>query len=422
MNTTYPLLPTKSQQIQQEVQEKGLKLQELIKKAQELNRFKQFSKQYSEINELLKESEDQSQNEENIYLIDVTINKITRLIQTISEYVKERINQLEFLTKLVEKYFDKVQINSINIVLNGYKTNLQKELDAKVISKENINICLNELDHCLTLKKIQEEMLDYFQNKNVNKLYEKYKTEIIRLLESNEDEVKTRNNNKLSEIVFLENSIITFEMSYQHFEAKLTWIDYYEKAFQTINPSLLDLGVINERKSEVQKLINDLNSLESIFDPTNVDSLNILDERLSLLADKLYELNKINLEKQHSNLIGHLIDSKNNLAMHAEKLKSSFLWVKSSKSKYQVIENIQQKIEALLKSQENQEQTTINQESITELQQTINEAKAILSEYRGISLLRCFATLWGGGKVTSQLLVETLEEQVADLQRLPPSL
>lgn len=415
MIPTYGSLPAKSQRIVQEAQEKGLKLEQLVKKIHELKKFERFSEESSEINQLLEESEDQCLNVENIYFIDITINKINRLIETLSQPVKNKINQLEFLIKLIEKYFDQTQINNINNVFNKYKNKLQEELNAKEINKNAINKSLGEIDQCLTtdLKKIKKQMLDYFKNKEVINLYE-YKSKIIQFFENNDDYVKTKENNKLSDNEFLVDSITKLDISYQHFEFRLAWINFYKETYEIINTYLLDLDEINIKKSEILKLINDINS----FNP-NVDSFNILDKKFNLLGDKLkelQELNKINLKEQHTSLIDQLKDSKTNLAIYAEKLKSSWLWVKSGRKKYEVIENIQQKIDILLKYQENQEQTTPNQESITKLQQTINEAKAIVSEYRGISLLRCFATLWGGGKVTSQLLVETLEEQLIDLQ------
>ncbi len=71
-------------------------------------------------------------------------------------------------------------------------------------------------------------------------------------------------------------------------------------------------------------------------------------------------------------------------------------------------------MDALLESGANQEHAS--KQIITDLQQTTNNARTNLSEYRGIPLLRCFATLWGGGKETSQFLVQPIEEQLSDLQ------
>ena len=79
-----------------------------------------------------------------------------------------------------------------------------------------------------------------------------------------------------------------------------------------------------------------------------------------------------------------------------------------------------QKIDLLLNPEinieENASKREITPDKILDLKETLKNANSLLSEYRGISLLRCFATLWGGGRVTSQLLVNKLENQLTDLQ------
>lgn len=59
------------------------------------------------------------------------------------------------------------------------------------------------------------------------------------------------------------------------------------------------------------------------------------------------------------------------------------------------------------------------QHDISELQKYIKEKKItdVLSRYRGFSPLRCFATLWGGGRVKSIEYIEQLQDQLDTLTK-----
>lgn len=409
MIPTYDSLPTKSQQAYQNEQEKIVKLKQLDEKIKELERFQQFS----EINELLKESESHRYNVENIYFIDITINKINKLIQKLSEPAQYKLKQFKFLKTLIEKYFDQNQ-TSLDDVLTSHYEKLQEELEKKIINKEEIAKKISIVDQDLIehLQKILEKMIKYLQNKEVISNYEEYRLKIIEyFFNSNENEDKLFNE-VFQNIELLEASIKEFENSILEFENRQTWFNYYKDYIN--NTDFVESSDIEKMKSEIQISLDSINS----FNP-QIKTFYILDEEASSIVQKLNELHVLNqteLKKQQDLLLSQIENSKNNLARHAKKLNSDYLQTKLGKNKYQAIENIQQKMNAFLESGANQEHASSSEEIIIDLQQTINEAKAILSEYRGISLLRCFATLWGGGKVTSQLLVETLEEQLSDLQ------
>jgi hypothetical protein len=118
-----------------------------------------------------------------------------------------------------------------------------------------------------------------------------------------------------------------------------------------------------------------------------------------------------------------------NEALTAHNKKLSYSSTQIAMNKSIAIKLIKDKIDLLLNTEINFEDNASSQaviDKISELKQTIKDAKGILSEYRGISFLRCVATLWGGGKVTSQGLVNTLEEQLTDFPsnktRLSPSI
>ncbi|TLY47131.1 MAG: hypothetical protein E6K54_07145 [Gammaproteobacteria bacterium] len=63
------------------------------------------------------------------------------------------------------------------------------------------------------------------------------------------------------------------------------------------------------------------------------------------------------------------------------------------------------------------EQVDVFKQKISELNEKINDEQTIktLSRYRGFSPLRCFATLWGGGKVTSIDYVNQLRNELKPL-------
>ncbi|WP_395498144.1 hypothetical protein [Rickettsiella endosymbiont of Litargus connexus] len=63
------------------------------------------------------------------------------------------------------------------------------------------------------------------------------------------------------------------------------------------------------------------------------------------------------------------------------------------------------------------EQIQALKQKVSMLNEKINDKQnlEILSRYRGFSAFKCFATLWGGGRVKSIEYVEQLQEQVASL-------
>jgi hypothetical protein len=134
--------------------------------------------------------------------------------------------------------------------------------------------------------------------------------------------------------------------------------------------------------------------------------------------NELHQLNQNELQNQQDTFIRLIEDSKQDLTDYAKKL--SLLKSKCANNKAEQLQSIIQKIDLLLNPEINREENASNREitpdKILDLKETVKNANSILSEYRGISLLRCFATLWGGGKVTSQLLVNTLDKQLTDLQ------
>lgn len=407
-------LPTKNEQAQHDALEKSEKLEQLDEKIHELARFTQFS----EVNELLAESEEQRLNVKNIYFIDVTINKINKLIQELSQPTQLKLKQLKFLKKLIEKYCDQSEVDSINGVLTIYLKKLQNEFDFHVINKDEIAKKIIETDQVLAKrKKILGKMFDFLQNKEVVGSYVEYKSKIIEYFSDQEKNETENINHFFQKIESLEKSIIEFDISFHKFQERLTCLSSFDEEFN--NAKLVACNDIEIIKSEILTLLETIKS----FNPLE-KSFEILDDELSCLSQKLedlYQLNHAELQKQQCNLLDLIKISKENLTKHVDgKLSQSTS--KCAAAKRDKINRINTKINALItliNNEINLEDDVIDSrmiDNISELKQTIKEVKTILSEYRGISLLRCFATLWGGGKVTSQLLVNKLEEQLTDLQ------
>lgn len=412
MNYSSISLPTKNQQAQQDAQEKLVKLGQLDEKIRELERFMQFS----EVNELFAESEDRRQNVKNIYLIDVTINKINKLIHELSQPTQLKLEQLQILKKLTEKYFDKSEVDTINGVLTIHLKKLRKELDSHVINKDEIAKKIIDTDQVIASKqkKILGKMFAYLQNKEVICNYVEYKSKIIEYYLDQEENEPKNINDFFQKVESLEASIIEFDISFQAFQERLACLSHYDEKFN--NAKFVESNDIEKIKSEILVLLETIKS----FNPLE-KSFKILDDELSSLSQRLedlYQLNHAELQKQQFNLLELIKISKENLTKHVDG-KLSRSTSNCAASKRDKINRINTKINALINNEINPEDDVIDSrmiDNISELKQTINEAKTILSEYRGISLLRCFATLWGGGKVTSQLLVNKLEEQLTDLQ------
>ncbi|KAF5271662.1 hypothetical protein FQR65_LT05283 [Abscondita terminalis] len=388
-------LPTKKQQAQQDALEKSEKLEQLDEKICELERFIQFS----EVNKLLEESEEQRQNVKNIYLIDVTINKINKLIWELSHPFQCKLEQLKFLRTLIEKYFDQSEVDSINGALTIHLKKLQKELDSFVINKDEIDKKIIDCDQIIASKqkKILGKMFAYLQNKEVICNYVEYKSKIIEYYSDQEENEPKNINDFFQKIESLEASIIEFDISFQAFQERLTCLSHYDGKFN--NAKLVESNDIEKIKSEILVLLETIKS----FNPLE-KSFAILDDELSSLSQRLedlYQLNHAELQKQQCNLLDLIKISKENLTEHVDG-KLSRSTSKCAASKRDKINRINTKINALINNEINPEDDVIDSrmiDNISELKQTIKEAKTILSEYRGISLLRCFATLWGGGKM-----------------------
>jgi hypothetical protein len=264
-------------------------------------------------------------------------------------------------------------------------------------------------------------MFDYLQHKEVICNYLEYKSKIIEHFSGQEKNKSENINDVFHKIEALEKSIEEFEISFKKFQKILACLSQYEEKFN--NVKLVESNDIEKIKSEILVLFDSIKS----FNPLE-KFVEILDNELCSLSQRLYDLYKLNhaeLQKQQYNLLELIKITKDKLTQH-DKEKLSRSTSKCAILKHDKINMINTKINALINNELEPNDTDINSrmiDNISELKQTINEAKTILSEYRGISLLRCFATLWGGGKVTSQLLVENLEKQLADLQdntnRLP---
>lgn len=94
--------------------------------------------------------------------------------------------------------------------------------------------------------------------------------------------------------------------------------------------------------------------------------------------------------------------------------KSMYLRIISDEAKV-----IDSEIQEFLKNPESKLNVEILKDKINNLNMYINDERTVdcLSRYRGISVLKCFATMWGGGRVKSIEYVKELQEQVVTLNQ-----
>ena len=355
---------------------------------------------------------------------DAQIEEIYRCIDQIKHFIKlntplkEKLDQISYLMECV-KYSIKSEGRLINSELDIQKKQLEQLRSSgfdKIANSENI---FSELDLIFVslIEELFNKIKETYSVKRLNSAYQGYVESKVESIQSINEDQKTKLPYLLQKLDWLMKFLSQLEYSYQQFnELKVTFENVKEE-YSKLCPGLINLQTICDIKNTIEQQIDILNKDFSDYDPS-VNFPQQLELVLTPLVTKLNELSAINQvelrnqQEQYTKLVELLINSKADLTMHANKLKSNFLWAQSGKNKYQAIEKIQQKMDALLESGTKH----VSKQIITDLQQTINDAKTILSVYRGIPSLRCFATMWGGGKVTSLFLVQNLEEQLADWQ------
>ncbi|WP_342220369.1 hypothetical protein [Rickettsiella endosymbiont of Miltochrista miniata] len=120
-------------------------------------------------------------------------------------------------------------------------------------------------------------------------------------------------------------------------------------------------------------------------------------------------------EKEHNNNLA-------NIERHGLNIKGSYF---NGNGKSKILLNITE-LAAQIRNSTNEIGSESSSEQILGLKQNISKLNVIindkqnletLSRYRGFSAFKCFATLWGGGKVKSIEYVEQLREQVGSLSK-----
>ncbi|WP_342147138.1 hypothetical protein [Rickettsiella endosymbiont of Aleochara curtula] len=184
----------------------------------------------------------------------------------------------------------------------------------------------------------------------------------------------------------------------------------------------------------------DLRKTLSLYDPVNGGSIEIQQAISSSLSSSN---NSIHNQDSFENLKrAQLIDGaqkirsfftekekNNNLAKierHGLNIKESYL---NGNEKSKILLNITKLAAQIRDSSDNIGNTSSNEQiqslkqNVSELDKIINNKQNLdaLSRYRGFSPFKCFATLWGGGKVKSIEYVEQLRDQLNTLtQEIAP--
>lgn len=402
----------------QQIKDENLQqeLAELENKMTDLERYHNFAG----VNDFLGEGKLILANQKNIEIISQYVKKADDLIESIRLPIKERNSQVITLKKIIEKYFDPSEVQSLNSSLTIMEKKIKDEMDKNSIDLQEVNKNLSQIDLIShrNLKKILGKIKQSLQEKVWNPRYEDYLDSQLKLISLSEKEIKEKSV-EIYNYFYIINFINYFEISHEAFLNLTHCFNDAKNKYHKLTDTLFNSDILNSGRNIVEYQIGVLTKKFDKFDP-RAESFDALKQGLQDLDYKLNELqqlNQVELQIQQAKYIKLIVDSKQNLSSYAEKL--SLLKSKCAYNKSEQLNSIIQKIDLLLNSEINQEGSALNPtvlDNITVLQQTIKEAKSILSEYRGISLLRCFATLWCGGKVTSQLLVHKLEEQLSDFQ------
>lgn len=382
-----------------------------------------FFQEFSGVDKLQEEAQFFLNDIENIQIENIITckSKINNFIK-LNYPIKEKIDQINYLMPLIEMYFEQTEVQTINSALATQKNKLKQLMNKELKNEDEIEkpiiaidlIFLNRIQELL--KKIKQSSLNRFNVPN----YLTYLVSRLELISQSENEIKD-NKEKISILFNQLNFSIEFvkhlEISIKEFEELQHSFKSKREKYQELHEDLIKLEPIYASKIKVEQQIEILNEKFDMFDPSE-ESLVVLKHGLQDLDYELNELQQLNqsaLQNQQVELIRQIKVTQQDLSKYSKKL--ALLDTKSTNNKAQQLKLINSEIESLLNPENLEEDTSKTMaDNIEKLKHTMNDAKDILSEYRGISLLRCFATLWGGGKVTSQLLVNTLDEQLTDLQ------
>lgn len=394
---------------------------ELQIKTAELERYHNFA----EVNELLDEIKNIMASEKNVGAITEYNKKIDNLIKILTQPIQEKFTHLAVLNELIEKYCDQGEVQSLNSGLAIQTKKLKTEMAKDSIDRQQIENQLSNIDSIFhkNLKKILGKIKQNLLGKAWDTRYKDYLNSQLELINSNEKKINEKSTG-ISEcfdrVKFVIESTTELETNHEYFINLTINFNLTEEYFHKLIPNLVNIENVNSLKDEIDNQIKILNEKFIKFDPRS-DSPDTLTLGMGEFGQKLNELHQLNqneLQNQQDAFIRLIEDSKQDLTDYVKKL--SLLKSKCAYNKSEQLKIITQEINFLLNPEINMEENAskreITPDKILDLKETLKNANSLISEYRGISLLRCFATLWGGGKVTSQLLVNKLENQLTDLQ------
>ncbi len=180
---------------------------------------------------------------------------------------------------------------------------------------------------------------------------------------------------------------------------------------------------LSEEKTETESLSR-ANSLPKLsVESSNINSIESSTSSLESLENEAPKLYNVQLGQAIQSVFFEKNQTLLNINEHGLGLQKGYF---NGQEKSIYLSQIWQKAKKIdLDSRDllNNSLSTVNkeklQDDIYKLQEYINEKKItdVLSSYRGFSLLRCFATLWGGGKVKSIEYVEQLQDQLDTLTK-----
>lgn len=171
-------------------------------------------------------------------------------------------------------------------------------------------------------------------------------------------------------------------------------------------------------------------SLHDLSGKDSPETSSLVSTATASSRNSISSLDSLEQERKHKQLteISSFFTKKSNdvfenIKNHGEKIKKSFSNGQEKSIHLLLISEVAKKIgqdshDLLINASSTVDLETLKR-NINELNDYIKNKQTtdILSHYRGFSPLRCFATLWGGGKVTSIKYVKELQQQLDTLTK-----
>ncbi len=270
--------------------------------------------------------------------LDAQIEEIYTCIGQIKHFIelntpiKEKLDQINYLMQCVEYCIkDKAQLINRELVIQ--KNQLEQLRSNSLDNISNSDNIFSELD-LIFVNQIEElfnKIKEIYSKRPLSSGCQAYLEGKIGLIQPIDGDQKTKVCYLFQQLYWLIDFLNNFEYSNQQFNELKAKFKSDQEEYSNLCAELINSENISDRKKTIEQQIKILNKDFSHFDPA-VNFPQELELGLIQLDTKLNELSTVNQaelrnqQEQYAKLIDLLIDSKVNLTLHANKLKSNFLW------------------------------------------------------------------------------------------------